>query len=247
MEWLRKNSRKTLLGQLLIEENLLSESQLARAIEQQKKTGQRLGDVVAELDLISKKQVAAVLRKQRTLRFMASIVTVLLGPIPVAATAATPVAPAMTQTQKAAPQHTRKALTETLHQSKATQRSLNQDPWGKVLSEHGVHKTELHLTPHPQEENAIEGREEALLTVAQHHSRVANTIRNLWGHRECNEYINKLLMDGNDHQGRARVGFHHDAVEAMMKLITLHEQQFPEFTVANTGLGRFPFAEVISV
>ena len=60
MEWLRQNTRKTLLGQLLIGENLISESQLARAIEQQRKTGQRLGDVIAEWDLLSKKQMASV-------------------------------------------------------------------------------------------------------------------------------------------------------------------------------------------
>ncbi|MBK7051611.1 MAG: hypothetical protein IPH54_13140 [Rhodoferax sp.] len=88
MEWLRKNTRKTLLGQLLIGENLISESQLARAIEQQRKTGQRLGDVIAEWDLLSKKQMASVLRKQRNLRFITSIVTALLGPIPAHVSAA---------------------------------------------------------------------------------------------------------------------------------------------------------------
>ncbi|MBK7051788.1 MAG: hypothetical protein IPH54_14165 [Rhodoferax sp.] len=106
MEWAKKSNQKTLLGQLLVNKKLISQEQLDWAIEQQKKTGQRLGDVVTELNLISRNQVDAVLRKQRAMRLAASVVTALLGPIPVYASAATaPVAPMATQsahnTQKA--------------------------------------------------------------------------------------------------------------------------------------------------
>lgn len=98
MEWAKKSNQKTLLGQLLVDKKLLSQEQLDWAIEQQKKTGQRLGDVVTELNLISRKQVDSVLRKQRTMRLAASVVTALLGPIPVYASAATaPVTPMATQ------------------------------------------------------------------------------------------------------------------------------------------------------
>ena len=91
---------------MLVNKKLISQEQLDWAIEQQKKTGQRLGDVVTELNLISRNQVDAVLRKQRAMRLAASVVTALLGPIPVYASAATaPVAPMATQsahnTQKA--------------------------------------------------------------------------------------------------------------------------------------------------
>ena len=98
MEWAKESNRKTLLGQLLVDKKLISQEQLDWAIEQQKRTGQRLGDVVTELNLISRNQVDAVLRKQRTMRLAASVVTALLGPIPVYASAATaPVAPIATQ------------------------------------------------------------------------------------------------------------------------------------------------------
>lgn len=98
MEWAKESNRKTLLGQLLVDKKLISQEQLDWAIEQQKRTGQRLGDVVTELNLISRNQVDAVLRKQRTMRLAASVVTALLGPIPVYASAATaPVAPMATQ------------------------------------------------------------------------------------------------------------------------------------------------------
>jgi hypothetical protein len=72
-------------------------------------------------------------------------------------------------------------------------------------------------------------RDEALSVIAQLHPRVANTIRSLWPDRECGDYINKLLMDGDDGAGHARLGFHQEAVDAMMRLVDLHEKQFNNF------------------
>ena len=37
-------------------------------------------------------------------------------------------------------------------------------------------------------------------------------------------------MEGNDDRGRARMGFHQEAVEAMLLLVAIHEKQFPELT-----------------
>ena len=45
---------------------------------------------------------------------------------------------------------------------------------------------------------------EALAVVEQHHQRIANTIRTLWGYKECSVYINKLIMNGGDGMGNAR-------------------------------------------
>lgn len=81
MDWLQQDGRKLLLGQMLVRENLISRSQLARAMERQKKTGQRLGDVVYELDLLPKRMIDAVQRKQRLMRVVATIVAILLYPI----------------------------------------------------------------------------------------------------------------------------------------------------------------------
>ena len=81
MDWLQQDGRKLLLGQMLVRENLISRNQLARVMEQQKKTGQRLGDVVYELDLLPKKMIDAVQRKQRLMRVVATIIAILLYPI----------------------------------------------------------------------------------------------------------------------------------------------------------------------
>ena len=69
-------------------------------------------------------------------------------------------------------------------------------------------------------------KEAALAVVDTHHHRIANTIRTLWGYKECSEYINKLLMEGNDDTGHARMGFHQDAVQAMLALVDLHDTEF---------------------
>lgn len=69
-------------------------------------------------------------------------------------------------------------------------------------------------------------KSEALAVVELHHQRIANTIRTLWGYKECSVYINKLIMAGGDGMGHARVGFNQDAVEAMLILADLHDAEF---------------------
>jgi hypothetical protein len=66
----------------------------------------------------------------------------------------------------------------------------------------------------------------ALEVVELHHHRIATTIRTLWGYKECGAYINKLIMNGGDGMGHARVGFNQQAVDAMMVLADLHDTEF---------------------
>lgn len=73
----------------------------------------------------------------------------------------------------------------------------------------------------------------ALQVVETHHQRIANTIRSLWGDKGCSVYINKLIMSGGDGMGQARVGFNQKAVDAMMTLVDLHDQQFGSSSAGN--------------
>ncbi len=66
----------------------------------------------------------------------------------------------------------------------------------------------------------------ALELVELHHQRIANTIRTLWGYKECSVYINKLIMNGGDGMGQARIGFNQDAVEAMLVLADIHDSMY---------------------
>lgn len=75
----------------------------------------------------------------------------------------------------------------------------------------------------------------ALQVVEIHHQRIANTIRSLWGYKECSVYINQLIMSGGDGMGQARIGFNQKAVDAMMTLSDLHDQQFGSPDAGNSS------------
>lgn len=90
MGWFTQSQQKSLLGQLLIEQKLITEEQLAKAIEQQRKTGQRLGDIFAEWNLVAQHHVDQVVRKQRNLRLAAALAAMLMGPLEALASAPVP-------------------------------------------------------------------------------------------------------------------------------------------------------------
>jgi hypothetical protein len=69
-------------------------------------------------------------------------------------------------------------------------------------------------------------KNDALRLIEEHHPRVAQAIKTMWGYKECSDYIAKLMMSGNDDSGRPRAGFHQDAAEAMLYLADLHDAEF---------------------
>jgi hypothetical protein len=66
----------------------------------------------------------------------------------------------------------------------------------------------------------------ALEMLEQRHERIANTIRTMWGYKDCSVYINRLIMAGGDGMGHARVGFNKDVVDTMLALSDIHDIQF---------------------
>jgi hypothetical protein len=96
----------------------------------------------------------------------------------------------------------------------------------------------LPTAPVALEDLTLEQRKKlALDTVDLYHHRIANTIRTLWGYKECGVYINKLIMAGGDGMGHARVGFNQDAVEAMLALSDIHDAEFGPPSSLGGGLG----------
>ncbi len=86
---------------------------------------------------------------------------------------------------------------------------------------------EASTVPMGLEELSMDQRKDRALEVVElHHRRIANTIRTLWGYKECSIYINKLIMAGGDGMGQARVGFNQEAVQAMLALADIHDAQF---------------------
>jgi len=75
-----------------------------------------------------------------------------------------------------------------------------------------------------------------LAIIQEHHPRIASSIRTLWGYRECISYVNKLILEGHDVKGHARVGFNHMAAQAMLVLTEVHDAMFGVVgTSATTG------------
>jgi hypothetical protein len=60
-------------------------------------------------------------------------------------------------------------------------------------------------------------------TIRKYHERIAKSIDIFWGHRDCVEYLQQLILSGGDGMGRARVGFKQEVLAAMINLISLHE------------------------
>lgn len=77
-----------------------------------------------------------------------------------------------------------------------------------------------------EEKSPAQRAADALEVVELFHHRIATTIRTLWGYKECSLYINKLIMNGGDGMGHARVGFNAEAAQAMLVLTDLHDQMF---------------------
>jgi hypothetical protein len=89
---------------------------------------------------------------------------------------------------------------------------------------------------------SVDQRKEAALQIVElHHHRIANTIRSLWGHKECSDYISKLIMSGGDGMGHARIGFNQDAAHAMMVISDMHDKLFgPTAPSGGPGFGDLP-------
>nr|WP_295771795.1 hypothetical protein [Rhodoferax sp.] len=99
------------------------------------------------------------------------------------------------------------------------------DPAFQSTTPMGLSETQA-LSLSREERTLEQRRDDALLTVELHHHRIANTIRTLWGYRECSDYISKLILSGGDGMGHARMGFNQDAANAMMLLAEIHDAQF---------------------
>lgn len=59
--------------------------------------------------------------------------------------------------------------------------------------------------------------------IRSHHERIAKAIEVFWGHRDCVEYIQQLILSGGDGVGKARIGFKREVLSALINLTTLHD------------------------
>jgi len=87
---------------------------------------------------------------------------------------------------------------------------------------------ELDTRPMAMHERPLQARVDwQLAIVAERHVRVALAIENFWGHRDCVEYIQGLVLNGYN-EGQKRMGFKPEVVTALMSLVELHKLAFGE-------------------
>ena len=66
--------------------------------------------------------------------------------------------------------------------------------------------------------------EAELAVIAARHQRIADSIRMFWGHRDCVEYMENLVLSGYK-EGVTRMGFKPEILSALMSLIALHSER----------------------
>lgn len=93
MAGLKNYQARTQLGQILVQKKLISQDQLARAMDQQASTGKRLGEILAEWNVITEQHLQSALRVQRNFRLAAAIATAVLAPMHTVGAMAAPVVP----------------------------------------------------------------------------------------------------------------------------------------------------------
>ena len=82
---------------------------------------------------------------------------------------------------------------------------------------------QLATRPMPLHERPLQARiDREMAVVAAQHIRIAIAIENMWGHKECLEYIQSLVLSGYK-EGQKRMGFKPEVLAALMNLATLHE------------------------
>jgi hypothetical protein len=74
----------------------------------------------------------------------------------------------------------------------------------------------------PVREIVREAEEHPFIVIQREHPRVAKVIELIWGHRELDDYLQKLIVaDRGD-----REGFSRPTMSALMKLAKQHSEQF---------------------
>ncbi len=78
--------------------------------------------------------------------------------------------------------------------------------------------------PLPLHERPLQARiDHEMDIIRSQHERIAKAIETFWGHRDCVEYLQQLVLSGGDGAGRNRIGFKTEVLSALINLSTLHK------------------------
>jgi hypothetical protein len=85
---------------------------------------------------------------------------------------------------------------------------------------------DLPTRPMPLHERPLQARVDfEMAIIAERHARIALAIEKFWGHRDCVEYLQKLIMSGGHQDGQTRMGFKTEVLSALINLVALHQNE----------------------
>lgn len=85
---------------------------------------------------------------------------------------------------------------------------------------------DLQTRPMPLHERPLQARiDMEMALIAQYHVRIALALETFWGHKDCVDYLQSLVLSGYK-EGEKRIGFKPEVLSALMTLVELHKQAF---------------------
>lgn len=87
---------------------------------------------------------------------------------------------------------------------------------------------DLPTRPMPMHELPLQTQiDHQMALIHERHPRIAEGIAKFWGHKDCVNYLQTLIVQGGDGEQRTRMGFKAEVSDALLKLAGLHRQQHP--------------------
>ncbi len=102
------------------------------------------------------------------------------------------------------------------------------DPKDSELPETGFpslswEEEDLPTRPMPLHERPLQARiDNEMAIIAEHHIRIATAIEKFWGYKDCEEYLQALILSGYK-EGEKRMGFKPEVLSALINLVALHK------------------------
>jgi hypothetical protein len=82
---------------------------------------------------------------------------------------------------------------------------------------------DLPTRPMPLHELPLQARiDHEMAILGAHHMRIVQAIEKFWGHRDCVEYLQTLILSGGYKENQNRVGFKSEVLSALINLAALH-------------------------
>ena len=86
---------------------------------------------------------------------------------------------------------------------------------------------DIKTRPVPLHEIPMQSRiDREMAIINYYHARIGKSIDVFWGHQDCVEYLQKLILSGGDGHDKTRAGFKPEVLAALINLANMHEVNY---------------------